>query len=480
MTAPEWDGILASYRRSLRDSRKYNARTCSRHVATIKDLRAFVARQYQVEDIGSFVASHLKSYLSNGERFGSRSAVLSQKTSVLRCFFAFARAEGIIQDDPSWELAASKRNGRQANPVPKTTPDDAKEVIVESERASRLLSAHAIKAYLDTKVVGQELAKVQISILLSMHLSWFRNQERSRRSPNAVIIGPTGVGKTHTIRVAAEFLKVPFVHVDTTSLVPSGIVGLQIEDVLADVVREAGDILKRENRAEKKDADLELARRGIVFFDEFDKIRYKQNGAGDSHADTMSVQRRLLKLADGAVLSVGVRGHQSQVPRNIDTSGMLILAGGAFVGVDDKGVRSLRSADLARDLASCNPNLVVSEDIVHYGFMPELVARFPVLIEYCQLGADDLLRILDMAEVSPLQVWVDHFAQFGKELLVTEEAKRFAIKRTLALGMGARGLQQVLFPALAGLAYGIEESPVTRYTVDVTQLRGAPPLARRA
>ena len=180
----------------------------------------------------------------------------------------------------------------------------------QDDSASRLLSAHEIKAHLDTKVVGQESAKTQISILLSMHLSWFRHQERSRRSPNAIIIGPTGVGKTHTARVAAEFLKVPFVHVDTTSLVPSGIVGLQIEDVLADVVREASDMLKRERRAVGNDADLELARRGIVFFDEFDKIRSKQSGGGDSNSDTLSVQRRLLKLADGAVMSAFVRGRR--------------------------------------------------------------------------------------------------------------------------------------------------------------------------
>src|SRR3990172_2659917 len=108
-----------------------------------------------------------------------------------------------------------------------------------TNRPAGSMLAHDIKAHLDKFVEGQEEAKVRLSVLLSMHLGWFRRQQRLHRAPNAVLIGPTGVGKTHTIRVASDHLKIPFGTVDATALVPPGIVGMQIEDVLFDLVAAA-------------------------------------------------------------------------------------------------------------------------------------------------------------------------------------------------------------------------------------------------
>jgi ATP-dependent Clp protease ATP-binding subunit ClpX len=340
------------------------------------------------------------------------------------------------------------------------------------EPKRELLTAREIKAHLDTKVIGQDAAKIQMSVLLSMHMNWFKRESRLHRAPNSIVIGPTGVGKTHSLRIASEYLKIPFISVDTTSLVPSGIVGYQIEDVLADLVREAQEILKRKGQRNPADGnrDIELARQGIIFFDEFDKISTTSAGGDTGNTGNLTVQRRLLKLTDGAVLSVGVRGHQSsETPRSIDASGILIVVGGAFVGIDDNKIRTSRPVPLQRDLGS-NPNVIVSADVVTYGFMPELVARLPVIIEYGSLSDQELRQILELPDVSPIQVWREHFKQMGTELIITEDAKEYAVKRAQVLKMGARGLQQVLFQSLAAIAFEIETSEATSYEVSAQRL----------
>lgn len=332
--------------------------------------------------------------------------------------------------------------------------------------------AHEIKAHLDSQVVGQEAAKIQLSVLLSMHLSWFMHEERMHRSPNAILIGPTGVGKTHTIRVASEYLKVPFIAVDTTSIVPSGIVGLQIEDVLADLVRLADGILTQEGKERHVNDDIELARRGIIFLDEFDKLATVEGSNNEANLSLRLVQRRLLKLIEGAILGVGVLGHTTDIDRrtarSIDTSGILVLAAGAFAGIESNKIRAQRPEQLKRELT--NPDVVVSADIIAYGFIPELVARLPILVQYEPLAQQELYEIMNRPIISPAQVWIDHFKQLGKELKINDEAKALVAEKAAHLTMGARGLQQVLFPHLAKIAYDIEVSPETTYEVTVEHL----------
>jgi ATP-dependent Clp protease ATP-binding subunit ClpX len=344
------------------------------------------------------------------------------------------------------------------------------------EGSQEVVKAQHIKNYLDTKVIGQEVAKIQISVLLSMHMNWFKQKSKMHRSPNALVVGPTGVGKTHTLRIASEYLKIPFVAVDTTAIVRAGIVGLGVEEILADLVREAKRILKSQDpdgfalEDFEDEPAMELARRGIIFLDEFDKVNADSENSNIKDSN-MSIQRRLLKLTDGATLKVGERGISDEFS-SMDTSGILFVAGGAFVGVEHNKIRTKRSAEMQRDLAK-KPNVVISEDIVNYGFMPELVARFPILIEYELLCQEDLLLILDNQSISPIQVWKEHFKLLGKELIFTKDAKEFAATKALRLKMGARGLQQVMFPALSRMAFAIESSSEDSYEINSKKLEQA-------
>lgn len=478
-----WESAVDSFSTSL-IAKHFKDQKRNEYVSTLRDLKAFVFAKFNLENPSQITSYHLRSYMREFRDDDLSREKIAYKKKALCSFFGYHIKQGNIKENPSLDLININRERNSydefnlkmpfAKRVKLTEPDqDSPNKNVVTEFDTKPITAQDIKEHLDTKVVGQEAAKIQISVLFSMHMNWFRHQERMHRSPNAVLIGPTGVGKTHTIRVASEYLKIPFITVDTTTLVPSGIAGLQVEDILGDLVREANDIIIKEGRPRYDDDDIELARRGIIFFDEFDKIN-AGNSIIRNYNETinLSVQRSLLKLTDGSKKGVGVRGHVTiDRPRSIDTSGILILAGGAFVGIEKNEIRTLRPAELQRDLAkSNNVNTLVSADIVNYGFMPELVARLPVIVEYKQLDENDLLSILNNTDVSPIQTWIEHFKLLGKELIISEEGKQYAIKKAVILKMGARGLQQILFPTLAKLAYTIESLSETAFTIGIEQL----------
>jgi ATP-dependent Clp protease ATP-binding subunit ClpX len=337
-------------------------------------------------------------------------------------------------------------------------------------------SAAAIRSALAKTVVGQERATTQISVLLAMHLAWPDFEDKSQRPPRAILVGPTGVGKTHTLRAAAEFLSVPFVVADSSSLVPPGIVGRQIEDVLEELVAAAREFVKREHselRDEEIKAtnhDIAIAERGIIFFDEFDKLGSKAPNVSESSDPSSLVQRHILKLLEGALMPVGVKRHEQDYgDRRIDTSGILVVAAGAFSGIDSPSIRTKRPAVVTRLLnqMSVDQTNVMAHDVVAYGFLPELVARLPVLIEFDPLDESQLREILLHQEVSPLEVWRQYFNVMGKELFVPDDTVDFIVRFSHALGLGARGLAQTIFPALAKSAYMYETSSEQVLTLQI-------------
>ena len=318
----------------------------------------------------------------------------------------------------------------------------------------------AILAGLEGHVVGQRRALAELSLLLSMHAL----MPAGRRSPNAIVVGPTGVGKSHSLAVASGLMGLPFVATDATSLVPSGIVGEQVEDVLEALVDAADALLSASDGRRRRDDDLELAQRGILLIDEFDKLAAPDDGTSWGRVEKRVIQRRLLKLAEGARLRVGVKHHvDDRRERFIDTAGVLLLVSGAFSDLPTLGPWSL--ARVRRD-----GRRITSADIIAAGFIPELVGRLPILIAFEALSARELVGIIEHDGVSPLVVW-RHYLDLAldADLELDEAAKWVVAERAAALGLGARGLQQVLFPVLASRAGELARSD----TRQVLTLRAA-------
>jgi ATP-dependent protease Clp ATPase subunit len=403
-----------------------------------------------------------------------------------------------------------------------SSPSRSQQPVAPADR----FSIDNILEYLRSFIKGQDDALTILSVLLSMHMHWFGRRTTDHPSPNGLMIGPTGVGKTYTIQRAAEFLKIPFVVVDTTALVPAGIVGLQIEDVAEELVENAkalltgrrlsattrvtranvegetgvtapvGDLvstssfvddlrrtlvgdsaaprIKAENRGSPsltRDA-IALAEKGIVFFDEFDKIAVSDPKERSSRDSAAQVQRRLLKFIEGAAVRVGVKQHTSTTRDDyLDTSGILCIASGAFSDMND--ARRKRPHELARFRATAADD-VIPQDLIEYGFMPELIARLPVLMRYGPLGVDALRQILSDVEQGPLRVWTDYYPEIGLELELDEAVAQTIAEYAFALKLGARGLSQILFPILAQLTSLARATGGTRVKLRIEQFLAHP------
>lgn len=345
---------------------------------------------------------------------------------------------------------------------------------------------HEIKAHLDKFVVGQEPAKTELSTLMSMHLLLAREPDRKFQTPNALLVGPTGVGKTHSIRTVADYLRLPFVNGDATKLLPSGAraeTGEHLDVLLGELLDAAQEIvnkIERNVRGEiaeilrndygyggrsdlRQDNELltiALAERGIIFLDEFDKLSF--GGAEINTHWFRSVQSGLLKLVEG---SGNPLGHVSDFP-SVNTSNMLFIGGGAFADFTDLGSRrgSSGSPPLTISSFSLGINQRSSADLMTYGFLPELIGRFPILINYAALTTEDLRQILGSSSVDPLRSFIYYFEKNGKRLVVTDEALEVIAGRANALKMGARGIHQVIFPQIAKAAYSFfQQSDETVY-----------------
>ncbi len=339
---------------------------------------------------------------------------------------------------------------------------------------TRAMTAPVIKHQLDARVFGQEDAKVRLSQLLAMHLAWCAQPSESHLPPNGLLIGPTGVGKTHTIRTACALLQLPFVVLDATSLVPSGIVGEQVEDVIKRLVEAArqvrlrsGDLVEPDDAV--SDADIALARKGVIFIDEFDKLASSNIGAGYEEPIKLVVQRRLLKLIEGSLLRIGVKYHNADPDHYIDTMGILMVGSGAFTGIDSPKLRSRRSPTILSDLI--DQKSVIPADVVAYGFIPELVARMPVLINYQPLTRTDLVDIL-RSDLSPIRLWQRYCETFNKTFEnPDDEVLQLIAEQTVRLNMGARGLQQLLFQRLQREIFEFEQSGEQSYRLTVDRWR---------
>lgn len=341
--------------------------------------------------------------------------------------------------------------------------EDAHDV-EEKRRAalSALPTPHELHAHLSEHVVGQEAAKRALSVAVYNHYKRIMLDPTSEDDveidkSNIMLLGPTGSGKTLLAQTLARTLQVPFCIADATTLTEAGYVGEDVENILLKLITAA-------------DFDLDSASIGIVYIDEIDKIARKaENLSITRDVSGEGVQQSLLKIVEGCEASVppqGGRKHPEQELLHIDTTNILFILGGAFVGLADIIAQRVGSSSLgfASDLPESKKQReaellaqVLPEDLNKYGMIPEFVGRIPVITSLDELTEDDLVRILVEPKNALLKQYKKMFEIEGSELVMGEDALRAIAHEAVEHGTGARGLRSICERVLQGVMYDLPE-----------------------
>ena len=344
------------------------------------------------------------------------------------------------------------------------------------------LAPRDIYSNLDTYVVGQEKAKKVLSVAVYNHFKRIWNgyqrseSEVELQKTNILLVGPTGCGKTLLAETLAHTLDVPFAVCDATSLTESGYVGEDVENILLRLIQAA-------------DWDVNRAEHGIIYIDELDKIARKE-GVNRSITRDVSgegVQQELLKIVEGCVANVppqGGRKHPHQEFLQIDTRNILFICGGAFDGLEEivnkrLGAGSSQLGFLAGGRTSAEPQgsaltQVVPEDLLQFGFIPEMVGRLPVTVGLESLDKDSLVRVLTEPKNAIIKQYQQLFSMDGVELEFTPDALEAAAERALEQQTGARCLRYVIEDTLLDVMYDLPSlDKVVRCVVDRDAIEGS-------
>ena len=352
-----------------------------------------------------------------------------------------------------------------------------------------------IKRKLDNYVIGQEQAKKVLSVAVFNHYKRINFNYRNKlvglkkkemplelEKSNVLMIGPTGSGKTLLVKTLAKILDVPFACADATTLTEAGYVGEDVENVLLKLIQNA-------------DYDIAKAERGIIYIDEIDKVAKKsENRSITRDVGGEGVQQALLKIIESTVASVppqGGRKHPQQEMLQIDTTNILFICGGAFVGLDDIIYKRMASSSLGFNAAIKNSKEktkinyskdVQPDDLIKFGLIPEFVGRLPIVTGLDNLDEVALEKILVEPKNSLIKQYTQLFKMDGLELEFQQDALNYVAKRAQELKTGARGIRTILETRMTELMFDLPDPKVYKkviITKDFVENQGEPIFIKR-
>ncbi len=351
----------------------------------------------------------------------------------------------------------------------------------QQSKNRRLPTPEEIKAELDAYIIGQDMAKRVLSVAVYNHYKRVnynsmvmprakaRAQKRDieLKKSNVLLLGPTGSGKTLLAQTLSKILDVPFAVADATTLTEAGYVGEDVENVLLKLIQNA-------------DFDIERAQRGIIYVDEIDKIaRKSENMSITRDVSGEGVQQALLKIIESTVASVppqGGRKHPQQECINIDTTNILFIFGGAFVGLDKIITKRTSTSALGFGSAVTSKNEVDLEqlykdiqpqDLISFGLIPEFVGRVPIFVSLSDLDENALVRILTEPRDALTKQYCKLMEMDGVKLEFTDEAVHAIAAKAIALHTGARGLRSIVENCMLDIMFKVPtDKTITKVVVD--------------